>query len=371
MRLSSVLVSALTITAAFSSASPAHAQRSYTLYRGAPTIRGSLVSGARTWTVGNPEMVLGPGVTHVLPSPDFKHLLIARETRPLTPRTTTQSADKSAPGEITLTWWNVRTRRTREVWRYPISPEQSVGLWMNGWLGKTGSAMFRFVDGKDARVLFVNPVMGQVKETILPSQSYGFLNVSPTQPFAALAGPEGACKGEVRFIGRDGTIGEPIPLPIPSKLFFTRWSEDGTWLRGVGNAPGPDGKQVEQWYAVDPAKRTVTAIPPPPKAANGEDEYDNFGDPAEGLPIRLAPDKETRSLYIETLPQSKSRVLLSADGDPVFLLPDGSGAFFRRDGALYFAPIVSAPAPGDGVSVPDADKKDKIGHAKHYNRATG
>jgi hypothetical protein len=36
-------------------------------------------------------------------------------------------------------------------------------------------------------------------------------------------------------------------------------------------------------------------------------------------------------------------------------MPDGSGAFFRRDGALYFAPIVSAPVSNDG-DVPNASK---------------
>lgn len=340
MRIHYLVVAAITV-ASLLSVPAARAQRSYTLYRNVPTIRGTLVAGGRTWTVGNPEMVLPAGVTHVLPSPDFKHLLIARETRALTPQTTTESTDKNAPGELTLTWWNVRTHRAREVWRRPIAPNESVWLWMNSWFGKTGSAILRFTEGTAVHILFVNPVLGQVKDTVLPPKSNGFLNTSPTQPFAALASADGSCRGEMQFIDRNGILGEPIPLP--SNIFFTRWSEDGVQLRGVGSASGPDGKRIEQWYAVDPAKRTVTAIPPPPKAADGQDDYDNFNDPAEALPLRLMRDKSTSSLYIESFPSGKSRVLLSLDGDPLFLLPDGSGAFFRRDGALYFAPFVSIP----------------------------
>ncbi len=89
------------------------------------------------------------------------------------------------------------------------------------------------------------------------------------------------------------------------------------------------------------------------------------------LPIRLLRDKVTRSLSIETFPQSQAQVLLSADGDPVFLMPNGSGVFFLRDGALYFAPIVSAPTPNNSGNVPITNKsKQNRPHQPPPNQVT-
>lgn len=212
----------------------AHAQRSYT-FPSAPPIRGSLVADGRVWTVGTPRMV-AENVTSVLPSPDFKHLLIAGRSRVLTPSTTVAKEDQNAPGEISLTWWNVRTRRSRQVWRRPIAPGENVGLWASRWLGKTGSAVIRITDGSGVHVWYINPARAQAKEIIIPPKTYDFPNPSPTQPYAALTGPDGACEGEMQFLDRNGEIGQPIPLP--SNIFFTRWSEDGTELRGVGSTTG-------------------------------------------------------------------------------------------------------------------------------------
>ncbi len=223
--------------------STAHAQRSYT-FPPAPPIRGSLVAGGRVWTVSNPEMVVASGVRSVLPSPDFKHLLIVRQTHTLTGNAMAEKEDKNAPGEITLTWWNVRTRRSREVWRRPVAPGERVGLFTGGWLGKTGVAVFRVADGSDPDLLYVNPTTGQVRNVSLPPRYYDFPHPSPLQPYVGLVGPDGACEGDTRFVDRNGNLGEPIPLP--SNIFFSRWSEDGTQFHGVGSAPGPDGKRVEQ-----------------------------------------------------------------------------------------------------------------------------
>lgn len=293
-------------------------------------------------------MIVGPGVTEILPSADYRYLLVQRETRPLKWDANVLTEDMDAPGEVTLFWWNVRTHRSSSVWRHKLAPGEKVDLQIRGWLGNTKEAILKMWIGDKVNVLFLNPSTGAVREMVIPPKTYDGLSPSPALHFVGLVGADASCDEEIQFIGKEGTISEPIRLPC--HIFFTRWSEDGKTYRGIGSITGADGKSVEQWYAVDPVARTVSPIEKPKPAPNGEVDYNSFSDPADALPIRLTQDpynrKEPtrpRAIYLEAFPKGTEQITVSMDGQPLFIFPDGSGVIFRRDSALYFAPLFSTP----------------------------
>lgn len=291
-------------------------------------------------------MIAAPGVTDALLSRDFKHLLIVRQTRVLTPATTPTKQDANAPGELSVTWWNIRTRRERELWRCDLKPGESGHLWLGDWFATSNTVALRFWKGTDLRILLLKPALGEAKEVPLPPTADASPRPSPTQNYAALVDPAGSCEKEIHFFDANGKIGDAIALP--GTVWFQGWSDDGTAFLGSARIKEGEDKYRDQWYAVNPARRTVTPIPTPPLDANGYRISEARPDPADALPLCLTEDF-AGIVRVEALPLAKDAerpsVQLSRDARAAFLLPDGSMAFFWRDGALYAAPIVSTVSP--------------------------
>jgi hypothetical protein len=77
---------------------------------------------------------------------------------------------------------------------------------MQGRFGRTGTAVLRIADETGVQALIINPSLGKTKEVLLPPKTDDFPRPSPAVPLAALAGPDGSCKDEVRFLHENGDI---------------------------------------------------------------------------------------------------------------------------------------------------------------------
>ncbi|MBC8141813.1 MAG: hypothetical protein H7Y38_10285, partial [Armatimonadetes bacterium] len=212
--------------------------------------RGSLTAGGRVWTVGSPEMIAASNVVGVSPSRDYKHLLIVRQTRTLTPATTSRKPDDNAPGELSVSWWNVKTRRSRELWRCDLKPGEFGDLWLGDWFAESNTVALRFIKGKEYRLLLLKPAIGEAKEVVLPPTDYSGPRSSPTQNYAALVDPAGSCEKEIHFFDATGKIGDAIALP--GTVYFQGWSDDGAAFLGSHTTENADGTTRNQWYAVNP-----------------------------------------------------------------------------------------------------------------------
>ena len=353
-------IAAVAVAAALSTPPPAHAQTA-DRFSFPSHIRGIVRAGGRDWTIGNPEMIASNNVVGVLPSRDFSHLLILRESRALTPATTSRTLDPNAPGELSASWWNVRTRRGREIWRHAMKPGETGSLWLGNWFAKTNAVPIMYIAGDDWYTLILRPYTGEAIEALLPPTAYPLPQPSPTVGYAALVRADGSCEKEIHFVSINGVVGDAIALP--AQLYFDGWTTDGTAIRGRQYIYNADDTRTEKWFAVDPARRTVTPIPTPKLNADGYAETPPEPNPADALPLRLAWDYATKIVRVEAFPKPKadaetpkteggakdaptvpsSSVIVARDAQPGFILPDGSALVFWRDGAMYITPIVSAP----------------------------
>ncbi len=202
---------------------------------------------------------------------------------------------------------------------------------------------------------------GSAREVVIPPNTDWFLNLSPTAPFAALTGADGSAEGDVRFLGADGSISAPLTLP-PGPVFFTRWSEDGSVLRGLHNPGGHKEGDEPDWYAVDPRAMTVRKIPPPPKNKNGENDYGPDDETQDKLPLRVVARKEAngsgKGVWIEARDNPDQAVRLTPNGYPVCVLPDLSGALYHSIEGLYFVPLLAV-------------EKDQLPPAQRRNERKG
>jgi hypothetical protein len=321
-----------------------------------PPLRGALIANGMGYAVADPEPVAGPGVKSVLVSADGRWVLAACERRRDAAVAAIRGKPQDAPGEESVTVWDARTRQSRPLWRRALAAGEGSSLRLTGWMGTTARATAHLTvpvqeaDGRNGSryaFLVLDPAAGTARLTTFPTAGYYSPNPSPAAPFAALVNAEGGGSGKLLFLRPDGSLTAPVALP--HFIWFTRWSEDGSELRGVSHETAGT-----KWYAIRPADGTLREIPPPLKDARGGNDYGPSQDPLTqpGVRLRLtgnAPNTPAGTpptpVAVSSLDNSDS-VTLAAEGEAVTLLPDGSGALFRSAGTLYVCALrpVSARA---------------------------
>ncbi|WP_395094702.1 hypothetical protein [Armatimonas sp.] len=290
--------------------------------------------------IGNPEPVLTGNLRFLLCSPDSRTLVLLREVRPSRLESLPLAPSDAAPGVLEVLTYETRRKRLRMLWSQEIAAGVGVDARLIGWLGKTGIALAALhdktvdVEGKFQRretIAMIDPVRGTVKTTLGPPE-YGWfgLHVSPELPFAALGGPDGSSLASgVEFLRADGTR---FTVPMNGgEVWGIRSSDDGKAFLV---------DDLKQAYAVRPDTGTVTKIPPLAKKADGGIDFGDESGPEKKLPFELATLGKSVVLKGK---QVKSQVTLCADGQPVTLLPNGSGALFQQQGTLFFVPFVALP----------------------------
>jgi hypothetical protein len=300
------------------------------------------------WLVGNPEPVLTGNLRYLICSPDSRFLICLREVRQTSFEALLTKPDgafqlappDAAPGALEVLSYDTRRQRLRVLWSQEIAAGVGVDARLNGWLGKTGIALATLHDktvdaeGKKhsrATIALIDPARGTIK-TVPGPLEYGWfgLHVSPNLPYAALGGPDGSTPAAgVEFLSADGTR---FTVPIKGGSVWTiRWSDDGKALFV---------DDLKQAYAVYPGTRGFEKIPPLAKKEDGSIDFGNENGPEKQLPFELVTVGKTVVLKSK---QAKSHVALCADGKPITLLPDGSGAIFQQQGTLFFVPLVALP----------------------------
>ncbi len=302
--------------------------------------------GQGGWLVANPEPVLTGNLRYLLCSPDSRFLICLREVRQASFDTLLTKPEGSfqlappdaAPGTLEILSYDIRRQRLRVLWSQELAAGVGVDARLSGWLGKTGTALATLHDktvdaeGKKhsrATIALIDPARGTAK-TVPGPLEYGWfgLHVSPTLPYASFGGPDGGASASgVEFLSADGTR-----FTVPMKggsVWTTRWSDDGKALFV---------DDLKQAYAVYPDTRVFEKIPPLAKKEDGSIDFGDENGPEKQLPFELVTVGKAVVLKSK---QAKSQVALCADGRPMTLLPDGSGAIFQQQGTLFFVPLVA------------------------------
>ena len=319
-------------------------------------LRGTLRAGGKNFLVEPVQLVTDSGVREITVTPDGSRVVVLRETYRPTADSLIQNANQSpnpSPGEASLIVWNAVTRKSNTVWRMGIAPGDRFAARITGTLhGPQGDRILVWVTLTRTKtekpsftqsIVLIDSEKSIARQVNIPLTVYAYTNASPTVPFAALYGPDGATDDNLRFLRPDGSI--TAPITFQGTIFWTGWHKNGTVLRGIG------GDKVNQWFEANPQTGTLAPIKTPSKEEQRADE--RVSEPApETLPQLALTSRpplplsgtRTPSVWLqaqaETPEKPKESVLLCAEGRPVFLLPRAA-LFLSSDGALFAAPIQS------------------------------
>ena len=316
-------------------------------------LRGTLQSGGRGFLVEPAQLIADAGVREVLANANGSRVVVLRETYRPTPASVVANGNRNpnpSPGEASIIVWNAYTRKANTVWRQRIAPGDHFGSRMTSTMhGPQGDRVLVWVSLRKAQIkepspnliLLIDTEKSVARQVSVPLDVYTYPNASPSVPFAALYGPDGATDENLRFLRPDGSITNPITFT--GTIFWQGWHKNGTVLRGVR-----EGKTSE-WFEANPQTGVLTAIATPPKE---EQEVDNrvkrpAPDTIPELMLSSRPPlpksgTQTPSVWLQAQGQTppKELVLLCAEGRPVFLLPRAA-LFLSADGALLAAPVQS------------------------------
>ena len=314
-------------------------------------LRGTLQSGGKAFLVEPAQPIAGTGVREIMTVPNGSRVVVLRETYRPTAESIIQNANQSpnpSPGEASLIVWNAVTRKSNTVWRMGIESGDRFNARITGTLhGPQGDRILVWINIDKPRskapaphiTVIIDVEKSVARQVTIPLTMYGYTNASPTVPFAALYGIDGATDENLRFLRSDGSLTNPITFP--GTIFWTGWHKNGTVLRGVG------GSKTSQWFEVNPQTGVLTAIATPPKE---EQEVDNrVKHPAlDTIPELMLSSRpplpksgtRTPSVWLQSANDPKESILLCAEGRPVFLLPRAA-LFLSADGTLFAAPLQS------------------------------
>ncbi len=357
-------------------------------------LRGVLSANGKGYLIEPPSEIAGPGVREVFAYPDGNRVVVLRVAyRPLPDLllgvgSTLPLAPQPVPGEASLILWNAATRKSTLLWRQRIEPNERITFRFQGSLPNVNraEASDRAIVGFNVTtpdnpkqiarqmLLLVDADRATARQVNLSLNDYAWTNTSPTLPFAALVGWEAATDARLRFVRPDGSLTAPIVQPGP--IYWKGWRNDGTVYRGLQIVPSAtDPKIVSyKWFDANPKTGALTPIATPPKSNEVEAEP-----PApETLPdlvltvrpplpqsetqtasVWLQAKAETQSGNIKTKPEA---VLVSAEGEPVFLLP--RAALYLSNGALYAAFIQSVNAATLSAIQKKRQRDTVIGYTK-------
>jgi hypothetical protein len=348
-----------------------------------------VLTETEAWLQGGVEMIAGPRVGSLHPSPDGRYLLIQRESLDLAAaaaRSFTVSPEQAPVpplGEKSLVLWNSRSRRSSVLWRQPVvggepaaatPPAQQ--LEEIQWLPRSEAALVTTraaalrgategAEPQATRALLLLDAARAALRPLLALHETETLLVAPTQPVAVLhrygeTTRDGAGQEErvvrpafLRFLRANGSVGRPIPLPTPD-TFPVSWSRDGqvVHLRAWERVETPRRRVVSRWFALRVATGAITPLAEEPgdvaEQASAEKAAMAL---VERLPvrvrqttIRIKEDTTTQQLrpaWLESVaPSEEPRTLLAADSERALLLPDGSAALYVSRGALFAVPLV-------------------------------
>ena len=320
-----------------------------------PPLRGTLRAGASGGVlIEPPQEIAAGGVRDVMATQNGGRVIALRQYYPPTPASLAQQTQTAAfgrqttMGEASVVVWNAFTRKSSTVWRYHIEAGDQFSSFFSGTLHAASGERILVVarmkkpgaDFAEQIILLVDADKNTVRQVRLPDQDAVQLLPAPQLPFAALVKMRRATESNLQFLKPDGSLTKPIVFP--GVIWWRDWKKNGTILSGVQDVssadPNPDAG-LYRWFDADPQTGQLTLLP-----ARPEREPDPKPAPPEtldGLQLITRPPApetgaQTASVWLEAK-ETKTVVLLSAEGVPVFLLP--RAAVFLSNHALYAAPL--------------------------------
>ncbi len=327
-----------------------------------------------------PEVVCGPIVRRSEWSKDGRYLAIVRESNPFT-TDVLKGISAGAPihgpmeTETSLLVWNMRTRKSVEVWN---CPSEQGGIEAIQWLSDSSIAFLRIWRNQPSRhspgqtqrvnsLIRLNAALGQLK-VLAQFREHDFwqLHASAKRPYAILqqtqtvrrqvAETDGTIRVVtnnpyfLRLLRENGTLGPPIPQPYGHGMEI-RWPRegDGAVLRildreatnKLQTEKQRTGIAVWRWFLLDPQTGTSTALTKAPALSL----------PPETLPVRLksgvvtAREGETNAriplLWLEGAADSPHpRALVAANVDEAWISPSAGGILQVSRGAAVVTPLL-------------------------------
>jgi hypothetical protein len=308
-----------------------------------------IVTGNEAFVALPPEVIAGPQIGEITPSPEGDYILIQRVVVPPVRSINVLIEPKSAPprGEFQLLLWSASSRRTLTVWRAAVDESQTPFILSVRWLTKSRFALVSVgiappgasPDEMTYRLVRIDALSGAVK-TLATATGGDALLIAPNAPVAALVSSE---NGTVRLMGSDGTFGRTVAIAEP-KVNWVGWMPDGKVLFGVRRDPVKDGqKRTTRRFLLDPVSGAVTEKP------DAKPPTDETPDLAATLPFRVKAvtstlaDGETRAtvypLWLEGVAKDATgKVLVAPDGEQPLPLP--GAVVYQRRGVLYAMPLL-------------------------------
>ncbi|HLJ54917.1 MAG TPA: hypothetical protein VKT77_07730 [Chthonomonadaceae bacterium] len=317
----------------------------------------SLLTDRDAYLAPPADLIAGPVVERSTISPLGHNVAIVRMGMRIRPENL-PSANNPNPARPTMdreiVFWNAEIRRPVSLWR---SAEPEVNVTLSEWMPTTES-MFAVVDrvvppvaaqpgppAHEFRLLLLGNGIERAVPVPLPQVAADMLSisVSPSRPIAVARlesyQPNGA--GACVLLHPNGRVGARIDLPQGDACGIL-WDADGNpVLSDVPRAqPGP-----RKLYAIDTRTGGLKQLTGPLK------EYQRSPPAPPKLPFRIVSSRQNLKMaetaltigpvWLESVVKSESpRLLICADGSGAVLLPDGSGALYEVQNALWFMPLI-------------------------------
>ena len=368
----------------------------------------AVLTETEAFVLGEAQALAGPIVQSVSPMPDGPFAIVVRNV-PDDPQRALADAEGNRPfrnGQVQVLLWNRRTGRVSVMWRKRADDRVAIAMSPAEWLPGSDTAILQpyFApqesqgSGAPGQEIPSPVLLVSTRSTAartVPVEPGVFFQVAPRHPFALLQSlsPDptaaSAQRASARVLRPDGTVSGPITLP-QGYNFSLGISEDGTHAYAVRTLLSEDTppRRTRQYAAVRLSDGAITTLEKRPvfRPAGIEDEI-------EKLPVRLvargatlsdeggrkasvqavwlerAEPSDTKAARTPTgaggapapaavpsapggtpggipkVTERERRALVTADGEAVTLMPDGSAALYlTSDGTLMAAPITRVPA---------------------------
>jgi hypothetical protein len=313
-------------------------------------IRDCVVTDNEAFVALPAEVIAGPEIGEITPSPEGDYILIQRVVVPPVRSINVLIEPKSAPprGEFHLLLWSAASRRTLTVWRAAVDESQTPFILSVRWLPKSRFALVTVgiappgasPDEVTYRLMRVDALSSAVKTLATMTGENALLVIAPDAPIAALVSPE---NDTVRLLGNDGAFGRTVAIAEP-KVNWVGWMPGGKELFGIRRDPVKEGqKRTTRRFLLDPVSGAVIEKP---DAKPPTDETPGL---AATLPFRVKSVTSTLSdggtratvhpLWLEGVAKDATgKVLVAPDGEQPLPLP--GAVVYQRRGVLYATPLL-------------------------------
>jgi hypothetical protein len=351
---------------------------------------GAVLTDSSAYLAMPPELISGPVVETYRLSPGSLNMVVLRRTT----RFSVESLplqDKPTPpypvSEMEIIFWNAEVRKPVSLWS---SAQPLTRVVLSEWMRGTAS-VFALVDAMmppdaqqpgqqprhDWKLLLLGKGLERARLVPFPAGSFDDAQfvVSPVLPLGVLQtsnrnGPDPSPK--FTLIHANGRVGARIDVP-PSETAILLWDAAGSPVLAAIQKDGTAFKK--KFFSVNTRTGQTELLPGPPITPPARPA------PPRTLPVRLAARKQEikeaettepiHPVWLESAVKSeKTRVLLAANGTDAFLLPDGDGAIYGSQNALWFAPILKINKADYLAAMLRAAKQVAISNGKQLGLAT-